>query len=85
MQDNPDVEGNQREIKRHKKDLIDWNELLAVELHELKFENFANNIAKGLNNQQEYDRLREEEKDLNLRIKKVTNDETKAREENAKQ
>jgi hypothetical protein len=42
------VEGNQREIKKHKKELVDWNERLKEELKELKFENFASNIAKEL-------------------------------------
>lgn len=86
LQDNPDVEGNQREIKKHKNDLCVWNEKLKKELNEeLKFETFANNIARELQSQQEYDRLRQEEKELNHRIKKVTEDERKAKDENAKQ
>jgi hypothetical protein len=48
LQDNPDVEGNQKEIKKHKKELIDWNERLKEELSELKFDTFAANIAKEL-------------------------------------
>lgn len=85
LQDNPDVEGNQREIKKHKKELIDWNERLKEELVDLKFESFANNIAKELSNQSEFDRLRAEEKDLNLKIKLITDNEKKARDETAKQ
>jgi hypothetical protein len=38
LQDNPDVEGNQKEIKKHKKELVDWNERLKDELSELKFD-----------------------------------------------
>jgi len=48
LQDNPDVEGNQREIKRHKKELVDYNERLESELKELKYENFALDIMKEL-------------------------------------
>jgi hypothetical protein len=85
LQDNPDVEGNQKEIRKYKQDLVAWNERLKDELQELKYETFANDIAKELLKQQEFDRLRAEEKDLNLRIKKVTDDERKAKEEAAKQ
>ena len=85
LQDNPDVEGNQREIKKHKNELMTWNERLKEELTELKFEQFANNIAKELNNQQEFDRLKVEERELNAKIKKVTDDERKAKDETAKQ
>ena len=42
------MEGNQREIKKHKKDLVDWNDRLKDELQDLKYENFANDIAKEL-------------------------------------
>jgi len=48
LQDNPDVEGNQKEIKKHKKELCDWNDRLKDELSELKFDSFASNIAKEL-------------------------------------
>jgi hypothetical protein len=74
LQDNPDVEGNQREIKRHKKELVDYNERLESELKELKYENFAL-----------YDTLRAEEKELNFKIKKVIDDERKAKDETTKQ
>ena len=85
MQDNPDVEGNQREIKRHKKELIDYNEKLESELKELKYENFALDIMKELKKQSEYDTLRAEEKELNFKIKKVIDDERKAKDETTKQ
>lgn len=85
LQDNPDVEGNQKEIKKHKKELIDWNERLKEELSELKFDTFAANIAKELQNQHEFERLRTEEKDLNLKIKKITLEDQKAKEEAQKQ
>lgn len=79
------MEGNQKAVKDHKKLLIDWNDRLKEELVDLKFENFATNIAKELSNQSEFDRLRAEEKDLNLKIKKITDDERKAKDETAKQ
>ena len=42
------MEGNQREIRKHKKDLVDWSERLQEELKDLKYEQFANDIAKEL-------------------------------------
>lgn len=49
LKENPDVEGNQKEIKKHKNELMQWNANLEQELKEhLKFENFANNIQRDL-------------------------------------
>ena len=49
LQDNPDVEGNQREIRKHKNDLIERNSEVMEELQiELKFENFARRIEEDL-------------------------------------
>lgn len=79
------MEGNQREIKKHKKDLVEWNDRLKDELQELKYETFANDIAKELLKQQEFELLRAEEKELNYKIKKVTEDERRAKDETAKQ
>jgi uncharacterized membrane protein YhiD involved in acid resistance len=64
---------------------VEWNDKLTHELAELKFEQFANDIAKELLKQSEFERLRAEEKDLNFKIKKITEDERKAREETNKQ
>ncbi len=50
----------------------------------MKYENFASNIAKELLSQQEFELLRAQEKELNFKIKKVTEDERKARDEDAK-
>lgn len=69
LQDNPDVKGNQREIRKHKNDLIEWNSRLMEELQELKYDTFANDIAKELLKQREFEHLREEEKQLNFKIK----------------
>jgi len=32
LQDNPDVEGNQRQIKNHKKELVEWSQEVMNEL-----------------------------------------------------
>ena len=49
LKENPDVEGNQKKIKKHKNELMQWNSNLEQELKEhLKFENFANNIQRDL-------------------------------------
>ena len=80
------MEGNQKEIKKHKNDLVTWNEKLQDELNkELKFESFALDLVKELNKQQEYDMLRKKEKELNLKLKKLQVDHSKATEEDKKQ
>lgn len=55
------------------------------ELKELKFDKFASDIARELQNQFEFDRLSAESLSLNKKIKKVTEDERKAKDENSKQ
>jgi hypothetical protein len=37
LQDNPDVDGNQRQIKNHKKELVEWSQEVMGELSELSF------------------------------------------------
>ena len=66
-------------------ELLAWSGKLSEELKDLKYDNFANEITKELLKQQEFERLRAEEKELNWKIKKVTEDERKANDENAKQ
>ena len=85
LQDNPDVEGNQREIKRHKNDLIQWMEDLNRELEGNQFMVFATNIHDELKKQNEYETLRKEEKRLNQEIKKVQDEHRSAAEDNAKE
>jgi len=48
LQDNPDVEGNQRQIKNHKKELVEWSQEVMGELTDLSYERFANKIAVEL-------------------------------------
>jgi uncharacterized protein YfcZ (UPF0381/DUF406 family) len=55
------------------------------ELRELSYAEFANNIAENLNKQSEYSVLISQEKDLNQKIKKLTEDERRAKDETAKQ
>ncbi len=55
------------------------------ELVDLKYDYFAKNIAEELLKQSEFELLRAEEKDLNIKIKKVIDEERKARDENTKQ
>ena len=71
MQDNPDVDGNQKKIKEDKYDLINYMEQLNAELRELSFSQFRGDIRAGLDAQGEFDRLRFEEKDLNTEIKNL--------------
>ena len=66
-------------------ELLAWSGKLSEERKDLKYDNFANEITKELLKQQEFERLRAEEKELNWKIKKVTEDERKAKDENAKQ
>lgn len=55
------------------------------ELRELSYAEFASNIAENLNKQSEYSVLISQEKDLNQKIKKLTEDERRAKDETAKQ
>jgi cell division protein FtsB len=74
LQDNPDVEGNQRKIKQDKYELIHFLELLNSEMRELSYTQFKQDIRAGLEAQGEFDRLRNEEKNLNIEIKKLNED-----------
>ena len=82
LQKKPDVEGNQREVKRHKKDLVETictlKEDLAKDLH---FQNFQNTINKEIEESNQFDELKKQEKDLTAKIKKVTDDYRKAQNE----
>jgi 4-alpha-glucanotransferase len=76
------VDGNREGVRKYKRELCDWIERLSNELtQELKFEQFAQDITKELTKQSEFETLRQQEKDLNLKIKKVNEEERKAREE----
>lgn len=65
LQDNPDVDGNQRKIKQDKYDLIHFIEELNAELRDLSFAKFKGDIRAGLEEQGQFEKLRNEEKQLN--------------------
>jgi len=53
-------------------------ENLMAEMRELSYSQFKQDIKAGLDAQGEFDRLRNQEKDLNLEIKKLNEDFKKA-------
>jgi hypothetical protein len=73
------VDGNQRKIKGDKVDLMHAVEQAMAEMREqLSFSHFKTETKHGLEMQGEFDRLRNKEKELNLEIKKLTEDFKKA-------
>lgn len=58
--------------------MIERLEKLNAELRELSFAQFKGDIRAGLEEQGEFDKLRNEEKDLNQEIKKLNEDFKKA-------
>ena len=63
---------------------MQWSDDLMEELVDLKFDSFSRNITEELLKQSEFELLRAEEKDLNIKIKKVIDEERKARDETTK-
>lgn len=57
LQDNPDVEGNNAEISKHKDKLVDWVENLKTEIMgpESTFKNFKKDIESELLEQQAFE------------------------------
>jgi lipoate-protein ligase A len=82
LQDNPDVEGNQKKIKQ---DLIVFVESLMAEMRDLSYSQFKNDIRAGLDAQGEFERLRNAEKELNIEIKDLNESFKKAQDEYAKE
>lgn len=85
LQDNPDVEGNQRKIKQDKYELIHFLELLNAEMRELSYAQFRADVKAGLDAQGEFERLRNEEKNLNIEIKRLNEEFKRAQDEYAKE
>lgn len=54
-------------------------------MRELSYSQFKSDIRQGLDAQGEFDRLRNQEKELNLEIKKLNEDFKKAQDEYAKE
>lgn len=82
LQKKPDVEGNQKEVKRHKKSLeetlIQLKEDLSKDLH---FNNFTNLINKEIDESNQFEELKKQEKELTSKIKFVTETYRKAQNE----
>ena len=73
------MEGNQRQIQKHKKELIDWTGELCNELRgQLSYQYFASKISKELSNMNKFQELRDREKDYNQKIKQVIEDQQQA-------
>lgn len=85
LQDNPDVEGNQKKIKGDKYELVHYLELLNAEMRELSYAQFKADIRAGLEAQGEFERLRNEEKNLNIEIKRLSEESKRAQDEFAKE
>ena len=58
LQDNPDVDGNQKKIKLDKVNLISTIENLMSDMKDLSYANFKGKIKQGIEEQGLYDRLR---------------------------
>jgi DNA repair ATPase RecN len=73
LQENPDVEGNNLEITKHKDKLIEWTQNLKAEIlsADATYKNFNNDIKAELKEQKAFDELRKNEKELNFEIKKT--------------
>ena len=78
LQENPDVDGNQRKIKADKANLMYFMENAINEVKDLSYQKFKNDINKGLDDQGEFDRLRNREKELNQEIKRLNEEFKKA-------
>jgi outer membrane murein-binding lipoprotein Lpp len=85
LQDNPDVDGNQKKIKGDKADLIVILEDLNADLRELTYTKFRETIKAGQEEQEKFDKLRNEEKDLNMEIKRLSEEFKRAQDEYAKE
>lgn len=86
MQENPDVGGNQKLIKAYKNELVVSMEELMHEMEEnQQYHSFKESIDKGLDKQEEFDRLRNLEKELNADIKKINEDLKKKQDDFAKE
>ena len=82
LQKKPDVEGNQREVKRHKKALEDTIGSLKEELMgSLSYNNYTSLVNKEIDESNQFEELKRQEKDLTNKIKKVTEEYRKAQNE----
>lgn len=80
LKDNPDINGNQAKIRDDRTDLSKILDDLLIQLKNLSYAKFKDEVIQGLENIQKLDKLRKEEKDLQTKIKQVT---TEHKEKNA--
>ena len=93
LEKKPDVQGNQRQVRKHKTDLVKKIEEVIWEMeHDLTFNNFNRNINEQIEDQQKYDKQKQEERQLtqdiqvtSAKYKKMQNDFAKEQEENNKE
>jgi len=78
LQDNPDVDGNQRKIKNDKIVLSLYVEDLMKEMRDLTYMKAKDKIRGEIENQGRYDKLRLEEQELNVMIKNINEEFKKA-------
>ena len=85
LQDNPDVDGNLKKIKDDKKQLIDYIDALNGEMRDLSFTKFRDAIKAGLEEQGQFEKLREDEKNCNQEIKAINEKFKQTQDEYAKE
>jgi len=81
LQDNPDVDGNQKKIKNDKMMLMSDVEELMQEIKDLTYMNAKANIKNEIEKQGMYEKLRVQEQELNVKIKEINEDFKKAQDE----
>lgn len=86
LQKKPDVEGNQKEVKRHKKSLEETVNLLKEDLmRDLSYNAYAITINKEIEDSNQFEELKRQEKELTSKIKQVTDDIKKGQTEHARE
>jgi DNA repair exonuclease SbcCD ATPase subunit len=74
LKDNPDINGNQAKIRDDRSDLTKILDDLLVQMKNLSYGKFKEEVIQGLENIQKLGKLRKEEKELQTKIKTVTTD-----------
>lgn len=72
LKDNPDIAGNLAKIRDDRNDLIKILDDLLVQMKDLSYSHFKEEILNGLENIEKLGKLRKEEKELQTKIKQVT-------------
>jgi DNA repair exonuclease SbcCD ATPase subunit len=74
LKDNPDINGNLVKIRDDRNDLIKILDDLLIQMKDLSYSKFKDEITNGLENIEKLDKLRKEEKELQNKIKSITNE-----------